>query len=86
VRGKGLFCGVELVADRETKEPVHETVAQAVVGNCMANDAVVIGVTNRSLHGFNNTLTLSPSLIATKSEIDEIVVSIDNSLKAVAQA
>ena len=67
VRGKGLFCGVELVADRETKEPVHETVAQAVVGNCMANDAVVIGVTNRSLHGFNNTLTLQP--VADRNEI-----------------
>jgi len=84
VRGKGLFCGAELVADRDTKEPVHESVAQAVVAHCMANDAVVIGVTNRSLNGFNNTLTLSPSLIATKSDIDEIVVSIDNSLKAVA--
>lgn len=83
VRGKGLFCGVELVSDRETKQPVDESIAQAVVANCMANDAVVIGVTNRSLHGFNNTLTLSPALIATKSDIDEIVASIDNSLARV---
>jgi len=84
VRGKGLFCGVELVSDRETREPVHESVAQAVVANCMANDAVVIGVTNRSLHGFNNTLTLSPALIAKKDDIDEIVSSIDSSLSKVA--
>ncbi|MGB7287896.1 MAG: aminotransferase class III-fold pyridoxal phosphate-dependent enzyme [Salaquimonas sp.] len=86
IRGKGLFCGVELVTDRETKEPVHESVAQAVVAACMANDAVVIGVTNRSLNGFNNTLTLSPALIAKKSDIDEIVSSIDNSLGQVAAA
>ena len=30
VRGKGLFCGVELVKDRATKEPVHESVAMAI--------------------------------------------------------
>ncbi len=86
VRGKGLFCGVELVSDRDTKEPVHESVAQAVVGACMANDAVIIGVTNRSLNGFNNTLTLSPALISKKDEIDEIVASIDSSLTQVASA
>ena len=36
VRGKGLFCGAELVADRETKEPVHESIAQAIVADCMS--------------------------------------------------
>lgn len=86
VRGKGLFCGVELVSNRDSREPVHESVAQAVVGHCMADHAVVIGVTNRSLHGFNNTLTLSPSLIAGKGEIDEIVHAIDESLAKVAAA
>ena len=86
VRGKGLFAGVELVSDRDTKEPVHESVAQAVVANCMADDGIIIGVTNRSFHGFNNTLTFSPALIATKSDIDAIVASIDASLAKVAAA
>lgn len=86
VRGKGLFAGVELVSDRQSRQPVPESLAQAVVANCMADHAVVIGVTNRSLHGFNNTLTLSPALIATKSDIDEIVHAIDASLTKVAEA
>jgi taurine-pyruvate aminotransferase len=83
VRGKGLFAGAELVADRKTKEPVPEAVAQAVQGYCMADHAVIIGVTNRSLHGFNNTIMLSPALIVTRDDIDEIIHAIDASLTKV---
>ncbi len=59
VRGAGLFCGAELVADRVTKEPMAEKLVQAVVADCMAQ-GVIIGMTNRSLPGLNNTLCLSP--------------------------
>ena len=82
VRGKGLFCGAELVADRATKEPVAEKLAQAVVADCMAQ-GVIIGVTNRSLPGFNNTLCLSPALIATADDIDHISDAIDRALTRV---
>ncbi|MHA7852483.1 aminotransferase family protein [Roseovarius sp.] len=82
VRGKGLFLGAELVADRSTKEPVPEKQAQAVVADCMAQ-GVVIGVTNRSIPGFNNTLCYSPALIATKSDIDQIVEATDKALTKV---
>ena len=80
VRGKGLFCGAELVADRDTKEPVDEAVAQAVVADCMNQSGVIIGATNRSLSGLNNTLCLSPALICSKSDIDAIVDAIDGAL------
>jgi len=82
IRGKGLFCGAELVADRQTKEPVHEKKAQAVVADCMAQ-GVIIGATNRSLPGLNNTLCLSPALIATASDIDRIAEAIDGALTRV---
>ncbi len=83
VRGKGLFCGAELVSDRDTKEPVAENVVQAVVADCMAQSGVIIGATNRSLAGLNNTLCLSPALICSKSDIDEIVAAIDGALARV---
>ena len=80
VRGLGLFQGVELVSNRETKEPLPEAMVQAIVGDCMSNSAVIIGATNRSLPGLNNTLCLSPAYIATKSDLDEVVAAIDGAI------
>jgi taurine-pyruvate aminotransferase len=82
VRGLGLFCGAELVQDRESKEPVDEKRVQAVVADCLAQ-GVVIGATNRSFARFNNTLCLSPALIATPSDIDQITHAIDKALGTV---
>ncbi len=82
VRGKGLLCGVELVADRETRAPAEEFKVQAVVGHCLSN-GVIIGMTSRSLEGLNNTLCLAPALIATPQEIDQISDAIGNAIEAV---
>ncbi|MFC3167226.1 hypotaurine--pyruvate aminotransferase Tpa [Paracoccus fontiphilus] len=82
VRGKGLFCGAELVADRATKEALDEKRVQAVVAECLAQ-GVIIGATNRSLPGLNNTLCLSPALIATEADIDRITDAIDGALAKV---
>lgn len=79
VRGLGLFLGVELVADRKTKEPIEEKRVQAVVADCL-KQGVIIGATNRSLDGLNNTLCLSPALIATANDIDRITDVIDRAL------
>jgi len=82
VRGKGLFLGAELVSDRASREPVDEKKVQAVVGDCMAQ-GVIIGATNRSVPGFNNTLCFSPALIATADDIDEITDAVDKALTKV---
>ncbi|MFZ5710933.1 MAG: hypotaurine--pyruvate aminotransferase Tpa [Pseudomonadota bacterium] len=82
VRGKGLFCGAELVSDRATKEPADERKVAAVVADCN-QQGVIIGMTNRSLPGLNNTLCLSPALIATPADIDQITTAIDGALTRV---
>lgn len=82
VRGKGLFCGAELVADRKTREPMDEKKVQAVVADCLSQ-GVIIGATNRSIQGLNNTLCLSPALIATADDIDRITDAIDGALSRV---
>ena len=82
VRGKGLFCGAELVADRTTKEPADEKKVQAVVADCMGQ-GVIIGATNRSLPGMNNTLCFSPALISTADDIDQVTAAVDKALTKV---
>jgi len=79
VRGKGLFCGVELVMDRKTKEPAPESMLAQIAADCM-EQGVIIGRTNRSLDGLNNTLCLSPALICTTKDLDEVVDAIDNAM------
>ncbi len=79
VRGKGLFLGAELVKDRETREPLDEGLVAGVAADCL-KQGVMIGRTNRSMPEFNNTLCLSPALICTKDDIDEIINSIDVAL------
>ncbi|MCT4607703.1 MAG: aminotransferase class III-fold pyridoxal phosphate-dependent enzyme [Pelagimonas sp.] len=79
VRGKGLFLGAELVQDRDSRTPWDEAKVQAVVADCAAQ-GVIIGATNRSVPGYNNTLCFSPALIATKDDIDQIVGAVDEAL------
>ncbi len=83
VRGKGLFAGFELVKDRSTKEPVDEIVPMAIAAHCMKN-GVIIGRTNRSFATLNNNICLSPPLISTQSDIDEIIQALDNALSDIA--
>ena len=82
VRGAGLFCGAELVSDRAAKTPVDEKLAAKVVAECGA-DGVIIGATNRSVPGYNNTLCFSPALIATEQDIDAITGAVDAALTRV---
>jgi len=79
VRGVGLFVGVELVEDRQSKVPVDESIPAAIAAHCMKN-GVIIGRTNRSFETYNNTLCLSPALICTKEDLDAIVDAIDAAL------
>lgn len=79
VRGLGLFQGAELVADRETREPLPEKMVQAVVADCMAQ-GVIIGASNRSMPGFNNTLLFAPALVAGRGELEEIAAAVDGAL------
>ncbi len=79
VRGRGLFAGIEFVEDRKTKQPVSEPFLMNIVKE-IADRGVLVGRTNRSLPGLNNTINLAPALVATKGDIDRIVSAIRNAV------
>lgn len=80
VRGKGLLVGLELVKDKATKEQADNAQTQGVVDFCRQHGLIV----GRSGAGrrHSNTITLSPPLVITKSEIDRLVTVMDAALTA----
>jgi taurine-pyruvate aminotransferase len=83
VRGQGLLIGIELVTDKETKEPVDESVAAKVAAVCMKK-GLIIGRTNRSFSKYNNTLCLCPMLTVTKEEVEFIANTLIDAIQTVA--
>lgn len=76
IRGKGLFLGVELVRDRQTKEPATEETA-AIVEH-MREAGVLISSVGRG----NNTLKIRPPLVFTTEHADIALAALQNALKA----
>ncbi|TIC82582.1 aspartate aminotransferase family protein [Nocardioides sp. GY 10127] len=79
VRGRGLLQGIELVLDRETKEPA-DTLGQEVTRACL----------DRGLHlnivqmpGMGGIFRLAPPLTASEAEIDAGIDILDDALTAV---
>ena len=79
VRGKGLFWGVELVKDRETKEPFATrkekflpTVQKKISAAAMEKGVYLVNIINHFI--------VAPPLIATEKEIDEGITVLDEVL------
>jgi 4-aminobutyrate aminotransferase-like enzyme len=73
VRGKGLMIGLELVKDRETKEPAPEATNQLLERT--REHGLLIG--KGGLYG--NVIRLSPMLNISKADVDEAVRILDRS-------
>jgi 4-aminobutyrate aminotransferase len=65
VRGRGLFIGVELVKDRETKEPLSEEAMGGILGALLG--AGVIAVPCGRYH---NVIRYMPPLVITQDYLD----------------
>ncbi|MBL7167092.1 aminotransferase class III-fold pyridoxal phosphate-dependent enzyme [Candidatus Bathyarchaeota archaeon] len=80
VRGKGLFWGIELVRDRETKEP-FVTRKQKFEPNTLKRVSAAAMEMGVYVVNIINTLIVAPPLIATEKEIDEGIEVLDKALE-----
>ena len=75
VRSLGLLIGVELVRDREARDPA---IAEAgIVLNAMREHGVLVGTTGRQ----SNVLKIRPPLVITREEAEVLVGTLDLVLK-----
>jgi len=83
IRGRGFFVGVELVSDRDTKEPFSPELMMFDRIRRHAMDAGLICYpTGGTLDGTRgDVVILAPPYIATDSELEEIVDKFDSALR-----
>jgi taurine-pyruvate aminotransferase len=80
VRGKGLLLGIELVKDKQTKEPLNVSLVNQVIASCK-QEGLLIGKNGATVAGFNNVLTLSPPLNIKRDDLDFMIQTLTGALK-----
>src|SRR3954471_8107494 len=83
VRGKGLFWGIELVKDRETREPLVPFNAAGEAGAPVATLAKAAMERGVYLMTHWNVIVCAPPLTITREELDEGLGVLDEVLSAV---
>ncbi|VEP16361.1 Uncharacterized aminotransferase YhxA [Hyella patelloides LEGE 07179] len=81
IRSKGMLLGIELVADKETKEPLPGNKVGAIVSYCL-EQGVIIGRNGSTVPGLSNVLIIAPPLILTKADADLIVAKLKEALNS----
>lgn len=74
VRGRGLLLGVELVADRATREPGHALIAK-LTKRCFA-----LGLNINRVGGPHSVWRIAPPLTVSRDEIDRAIAIMDQAL------
>lgn len=77
VRGKGLLLGVELVKDKQTKEPFPVSLGMdGKITQTLLKHGVVVYPGNGNADGINgDQFLVCPPLIITKDQVDELVIA-----------
>jgi adenosylmethionine-8-amino-7-oxononanoate aminotransferase len=86
IRGEGLLWGIELVRDKATREPFprERGVAEKVAKVAFETGLLVVAGTGCADGVRGDTISLSPPLILTEAQAEELVDTLETALRAVA--
>ena len=71
VRGRGLLIGIEMVEDKESRDPADAKIMGAILSGCKQR-GLIVGKNGDTTPGFNNVLTLCPPLNLTDEDLEFI--------------
>lgn len=77
VRGQGFFLGVELVEDRETRDPAGSKAGR--VAECMRREGILLGTDGSS----NNVLKIRPPMSFAREDAYQLLGTLDRVLASV---
>jgi 4-aminobutyrate aminotransferase/(S)-3-amino-2-methylpropionate transaminase len=77
VRGRGMMTAVELVADRETKEPLDGPTGTDIVQRCLSEGVVILKAGT-----YDNVIRLLPPLTIEEGLLDEGLDIVDRAIAA----
>jgi len=77
VRGRGLMIGVEMVADRTSKEPLDKTITRALFHEALERGLITMS--------YSHVMRINPPLVITEDEAMCGIDILDESLGAIAQ-
>lgn len=87
IRGRGLLIGLELVADRDSREPFPRSarVTEAVVGAARDRGLLVYSGTGNADGVNGDTILLGPPFIIADAEIEQVIEILGQAIDATAE-
>jgi adenosylmethionine-8-amino-7-oxononanoate aminotransferase len=87
IRGRGLLVGVELVADRATREPFPRSarVTELVVRSARERGLLVYSGTGNANGVDGDTILLGPPFVITDAELDQVVERLTAAIQAITE-
>jgi adenosylmethionine-8-amino-7-oxononanoate aminotransferase len=84
VRGRGLLAGIELVADKDSREPFarRDRIAERLVQNARDRGLVLWPNTGQANGEDGDLVLVAPPFVITESEIDELVTRLESTITA----
>lgn len=79
IRGTGLLTGIELVADKQTKQPAAATTVRTVLAECLRR-GLIVGTNANTAAGLANVITVGPPLTVTDDEISYLAETLRESI------